>query len=81
MERARLLAAAESESGLWLQANPAPSLGTQLDADTLKVAVALRIGAPVCDHGCAGAEPMLIHLVSITWRADLELVDLLDIPS
>ena len=38
---------------MWLQAIPVPSLGTQLDANTLKVSVALRMGAPVCEpHVC-----------------------------
>ena len=32
-----------------LQAIPVPSLGTQLDADTLTVSVALRAGALVCE--------------------------------
>ena len=39
----------ETLSGMSLQAIPVPSLGTQLDADTLTVAVALRIVAPVCE--------------------------------
>ena len=53
MERARSLAAAESETGSLLQANPVPLLGTQLDADTLSVSVALMIGAAVCEpHLC-----------------------------
>ena len=48
-----MLAAAECESGMWLQVVSVPSLGTQLDLDTLTVSVALRIGAPVCEpHVC-----------------------------
>ena len=47
VERARLLAAAESELGMWLHAISVASLGTQLDAITLTVSLALRIGAPV----------------------------------
>ena len=35
VERARLLAAAESESGMRLQAIPVPSLRTQLDTDPI----------------------------------------------
>ena len=49
VETARLLAAAESESAMWLQAIPVPSLGTQQDADTLTVSVALWFGGPVCE--------------------------------
>ena len=51
--RARLLAAACSESGAWLNAIPVPSLGTQLDPEVLRVAVALRLGSSVCEpHTC-----------------------------
>ena len=53
VERASLLVEAECESGMWLQAIPVTSLGTQLDADTLAVSVAFRIGVPVCEpHVC-----------------------------
>ena len=70
VERARLLAAAESESGMWLQAIPVPSLGTQLDPDTLTVSVALRIGAPVCEpHVCrCGANVNTLGLHSLACR-------------
>ena len=44
-ERVRLLAAAESESGMWLQAIPVPSLGSQMNSDTLTVAAIFRIRA------------------------------------
>ena len=37
VSRARLLAAARKESGAWLNALPVPSLGTQLDPETLRV--------------------------------------------
>ncbi|KAI5639573.1 hypothetical protein NE865_07939 [Phthorimaea operculella] len=41
------------ESGAWLQALPSPQLGTLLDNDTLRIAVALRLGCGVCeDHSC-----------------------------
>ena len=51
--RARLVAAACRESGLWLHALPTPSLGTLLDPETFRVAVALRVGAVVCEpHSC-----------------------------
>ena len=49
VERAKLLASAESESGMWLQAIQVQSLGTQLDTYTLRVSVVLRIGATVCE--------------------------------
>ncbi|MEL6816546.1 MAG: hypothetical protein AAFP03_17310, partial [Cyanobacteria bacterium J06598_3] len=51
--RARLLSARTSESGAWLRAIPSTSLGTHLDDDALRVAVALRVGADVCiPHKC-----------------------------
>ena len=43
VERARVFAASQSESGMSLQAFPVPSLGTQLDVNTKTVAVALSI--------------------------------------
>ena len=53
VDRARLLAASEPHTAAWLQAVPVPSLGLHLDADTVRVAVALRLGAPICEpHYC-----------------------------
>ena len=50
--RARLLAAASAETGLWLHAIPVPSLGTALDPETLRIAIALRVGSKILrpDH-------------------------------
>ena len=56
--QARLLAAATPESGAWLHALPSASLGTLLDPPTLRVAVALRVGAEVCQpHRCRCGSP------------------------
>ena len=53
VSRARLVAASSRESGLWLHAMPVPALGTLLDPESFRVAVALRIGANVCEpHVC-----------------------------
>ena len=53
MTRASLLAAAEPHTAAWLQALPVTSLGLHLDDDTFRVAVALRLGAMVCElHQC-----------------------------
>jgi hypothetical protein len=50
---ARLLGASTKESGKWLQVLPCPSLGTLLDRESLRIAVALRLGAPMCrPHKC-----------------------------
>ncbi|XP_063631534.1 uncharacterized protein LOC134802767 [Cydia splendana] len=52
-DRARLLAGSAPESGAWLQALPSPHLGTLLDNDSMRVAVALRLGCDVCvPHLC-----------------------------
>ena len=53
VQRARLLAAKEPNSGAWLRAVPLPSLGLHLDDTTVQVAVALRVGATICEpHVC-----------------------------
>ena len=53
LHRARLLAAKEPYSGSWLKAVPLPKLGLHLDDSTVRVSVALRLGAPVCEpHPC-----------------------------
>lgn len=54
IDRAHLLAASEPHTAAWLQAVPVQSLGLHLDADTVRVAVALRLGAPVSckPHSC-----------------------------
>ena len=50
---ARLLAAAAPHSGAFLQTLPCSALGTRLDDASLRIAVALRLGAPVCTpHKC-----------------------------
>ena len=49
----RLIAAAAPYSGAFLQALPCSAVGTRLDDVTLRIAVALRLGAPVCaPHTC-----------------------------
>ena len=51
--RARILAASRRESGLWLHALPVLTLGTLLEPETFRIAVALRVGAKVCEpHKC-----------------------------
>ncbi|KAI5631248.1 hypothetical protein NE865_16035 [Phthorimaea operculella] len=50
---ARLRAVSQPESGAWLHALPSPHIGTLLDGDSLRVAVALRLGCDVCEkHLC-----------------------------
>ena len=51
--KARLIAAAAPHSGAFLHALPCAPLGTRLDNASLRIAVALRLGAPVCmPHIC-----------------------------
>ena len=53
LHRARLLAASQPHTAAWLQAVPVPNLGLHLDEESVRVAVALRLGAPVCSgHTC-----------------------------
>ena len=44
IDRARLRAAAQSHSGAWLNALPVASFGRLQDGETLRIAVALRVG-------------------------------------
>ena len=56
-ERARLLAVAKWESGLWLLALPSSNIGTMLDDTTFRLAASLRLGAPCCSsHRCRCGE-------------------------
>ena len=51
--RARLLASSVRESGVWSNTLPISSLGLRMDDDTIRVAVGLRLGAPLCrPHTC-----------------------------
>ena len=53
IHRARLLAASHPNTAAWIQAVPVPSLGLHLDDETIRVSVALRLGAPICEpHPC-----------------------------
>ena len=59
VERARLLAAMDKDAGAWLQALPISSMGLRMDDSTLRIAVGLRLGSPICaPHLCqhCGAE-------------------------
>ncbi|XP_063371836.1 uncharacterized protein LOC134660067 [Cydia amplana] len=52
-ERARLIAVGCRDAGHWLNAYPSPNTGTHLDGNTLRVAVGLRLGVPICaPHIC-----------------------------
>ena len=57
--KAHLIAATAPHSGAFLHARPCASLGTRLDNSSLRIAVALRLGAPVClPHTCICGAPV-----------------------
>jgi len=50
---ARLIAATAPHSGAFLQTLPCSAVGNRLDDASLRIAVALRLGAPICaPHNC-----------------------------
>ena len=54
--RARLLAVASKESGVWLNALPLSTIGLRMDDDTIRVAVSLRLNwcQTICEpHTCS----------------------------
>ena len=54
VSRSRLLSSQQKESGAWLQALPISALGMRMDNESIRVAVGLRLGAPLCSpHCCA----------------------------
>jgi hypothetical protein len=57
--KARLIAAAAPHSGAFLHARPCAALGTRLEPSSLRIVVALRLGAPVClPHVCVCGAPV-----------------------
>ena len=69
---ARLLAASTRESGAWLNALPISSLGLRMDNNTIRVAVGLRLGSPLCrPHTChhcgAAVDHLATHGLSCRW--------------
>ena len=71
--RARLLAARTEDSGAWLHALPTPTLGTHLDNECLRITIALRVGAPICQqHRCrcgAMVDELGLHPLSCRYSA------------
>ena len=53
ISRARLLASSAKGSGAWLNVLPITSLGLRMDNNSFRIAVGLRVGAPLCHpHVC-----------------------------
>ena len=71
--RARLLAARVEDSGAWLHALPTPTLGTLMDNECLRITIAQRIGAEVCQpHRCrcgAVVDRLGLHPLSCRYSA------------
>lgn len=67
-DQACLLACFTSESGTWINALPVASLDTLLSGGQFPLAVAVRLGEPVCSHHscCCGkiADVMGYHSLS-----------------
>jgi len=49
LDRASLLADASPHSGAWIHALPVPSLGLHMNAETIKIATGLRLGAQIME--------------------------------
>ena len=61
--RARLSAASSKESGAWLNAPPISSLGLRMPNDAVRIAVGLRVGAPISQpHVCVHCGKDVDHL-------------------
>ena len=73
LTRARLLAASFTGSGAWIQAVPSSSFGMLLDPETLRIGVALRVGAALCEPNrcqCGrSVEPMGLHPLSCRYSS------------
>ena len=70
--RARLLAASTPESGKWLNAFPISSIGLRMDNSTIRIAVGLRLGVPLChSHTCrhcgSHVNDLATHGLSCRW--------------
>ena len=60
--RGRLLASQRNEAGAWLSDPPVSSLGLRMDNHTVRIAVGLRLGTPLCSpHQCASVDSSGTH--------------------
>ena len=70
--RARLLSSTCKESGAWLNALPLSQCGLRMDNETVRLAVGLRLGAPLCyPHQCRHCnnevDELATHGLSCRW--------------
>jgi len=61
VHRARLIASYSFGSGDWLNALPLASVGSKMDNSTVRIAVGLRLGAPiVSSHVCVRGKTVTV---------------------
>ena len=63
VSRSRLLAAARSESGIWIHTFSMSAIGLRMDDDIVCVAIRLRLGGSLCrPHSCVHCGNQVDHL-------------------
>lgn len=72
-EKGRLLASASPGASAWLTPPPLPMLGLKLNNEQLRIAIALRLGAPICaPHRCkcgSAVDSLGVHGLSCKFNA------------
>ena len=77
LERSRLLAAMDKDSGAWLQALPLTSVGLRMDDSTLRIAVGLCLGTWICSpHLCQHCETEVTPTASVAGTARVVIPDM-----
>ena len=68
LSKARLLSASKKESGSWLHTLPVTSLGLRMDDNTIRIAIGLRLGTPLCiPHFVITVEQMWTHSAGMSF--------------
>ena len=74
--KARLRSVSTSFYGAWLNALPVRSLGNLRDADALRIAVALRLGAPICEEHLCMCQRCASYLAQLTFFELVRTIEL-----